>query len=143
MEVVQQKVMFLKILAPHGLETAPFSRRTWNHAVPLLFPRPHPSPFPTTDRVRFHLTRPHPLTGHSKQPQGGGRLSLADRSKSTLVFPSANLTDVLGTYSSTLSFVTVASPIFLSHPRCRHNYNAVRNNIRLASYLSPFPRRHC
>ena len=108
MELVQQKVMFLKIPAPHGLETAPFSGHTGNPAAPLLFPRPHPPPFPTTDQVRCHLTRPHPLTGHSKQSQGGGRLSLADRSKNTLVFPSANLTDVFGTYSSTLSFVAVA-----------------------------------
>jgi hypothetical protein len=48
MEVVQQKVMFPKILAPRVLETAPFSEHTKDPAVPSFLPRPHPPPFPTS-----------------------------------------------------------------------------------------------
>lgn len=48
MEAVHKKVIFLKTLAPRGLEATLFSEHTWNPAVLSLFPRPHPPLFPTS-----------------------------------------------------------------------------------------------
>ena len=66
MEVVQQKVMFLKLLTPRDLETAPPPRAHRESCGAIPLPTSPPTPFPTS-RSSEMISNTSPFTvGHSQ-----------------------------------------------------------------------------